>query len=248
MSPSGLETLGLGSLGEFRRRSESGSVASIGSRPAPVTCLGIARAFTVGSAATIPALTGGSLTSRSRSAWSLTGRSLTGRPVSASALGSVTTILAISSITSLASISGRKLLCDRLEWLAARNEFEKARLRGLPLRIGHGNDRHAVELGLGIRSENRTDGRAGREKRPIEHTLGLARAGCSPRPGAIRARAGEFDVDPSGHSPPRYPRSPRFCTAALVSLRSSCACLRARRSSSINTSGRLRPPGCRDHR
>jgi len=60
-------------------------------------------------------------------------------------------------------------------------------------------DLDAVDVELGIGLDDVAGLAPRRENRTVEDTLGLTRAGGSPRPGAVGARTRQLDLDPAGH-------------------------------------------------
>ena len=100
----------------------------------------------------------------------------------------------------IVAIAGGALLDDRLE-VAARQQFEQTFAAGL--RLGRNDRQHpdAVEVVFGLHLDLVTDRGAIGQQSAVEGAARLACAGRSPRPGSVRARARQFDVDPSRHSP-----------------------------------------------
>jgi hypothetical protein len=68
-------------------------------------------------------------------------------------------------------------------------------------------DRHdgdALDLEIGLGPQHVTGLGSRMQQLTVDHAPRLHRAGGPPRPRAVRARAGEFDVDPASHGLPTY--------------------------------------------
>ena len=204
MGAAGLETLGLRTLWELGGRGEVGASAALGARAA------------VGPGAASGTVATGAVARRAVG----TGR----RPITARwavivatrpaiTTGSVSArraVTTIAAVTPVAALSSRQLLCDGLERLVIGDVVEQTGLLGLLLAGRHRQDRHAIELDLGVGFQYGPDLCAIGQQRAVEHPFGYSGSGSAPRPGTIRARAGELDFDPSGHRPATVSGASRF--------------------------------------
>ena len=116
----------------------------------------------------------------------------------------ITAVLAAISVTALAARTALvgtlgELLGHRFERLVAADDGEGLDLVHLGAGLNDRQDLDAVDVELGIDLDDVAGLATRRENRSIEDTLGLARAGCSPRPGAVGARTRQLDLDPAGH-------------------------------------------------
>ena len=119
-----------------------------------------------------------------------------------SAIGALAAVGAWSAVAAFALGKG---LGDRFEWFLAWNERKQAGLLGLLLGGRDGEDRDAVKLEFGVGLHHHSGSGVARQNRSVEHTLWLLCASGAPGPHAVGARAREFDLNPAGHGPQRYP-------------------------------------------
>ena len=88
---------------------------------------------------------------------------------------------------------------DRLERLLRSEQLEPLGLRAMTAIDDDAQDRDAFEVDVGFDLDDVADLRVRREQAALDHTARLASARRAPRPGAVRARAGELDLHPARH-------------------------------------------------
>ena len=182
-----------GQLGYRRPRRAGRSVA---------TGAAVAGGCTVGPRAAGPVATGPVATGPDATRTAGAARAATAVAVGSGPAGSVGPVATVTVVT--AGSAGSQHLGDGFERPAGADQFEPLGLfAGVLARkdLQHGD---AVEVELGLGSQDVTDLGTLRKLGAVKDTLGFTCSRSAPRPRSIGARTGELEVDPSRHEGQTY--------------------------------------------